>query len=192
MSLHHLPNALTVLRLALTPPVVAAILMDAPTLALALFIVASASDGLDGLLARRYGWRTPLGAVLDPVADKLLITLTCLALSITGSLPVWFFALVLARDVFIAGGALAWRRQLGPLRMEPLAISKLTTLLVFASIVVTLLPWPTASARAEGVEGLLLLTTVCVVASGAAYGLIWGARAHSAIRSASVEGHHER
>ena len=78
--------------------------------ALVLFFVAAATDGLDGLLARVCNWKTRLGAIADPLADKLLMLTTFLMLSLTDVLPLWLFGLVLGRDLVIVGGA-AFRRE---------------------------------------------------------------------------------
>lgn len=70
----HLPNLLTLLRLLLTLPIAWLLLSERFAAALWLFAVAGASDALDGFLARRFGWVSRVGSVLDPLADKLLLT----------------------------------------------------------------------------------------------------------------------
>lgn len=66
-----------------------------------LFAAASFTDLLDGILARRFGWGSPLGAVLDPLADKSLLAITFLSLGAVGALPSWLVGLVVGRDVLI-------------------------------------------------------------------------------------------
>src|SRR6266446_6352830 len=73
-ALASIPNLLTIARLLLAPFIFAAIVNGRHALALALFACASLTDGLDGLLARRFGQITPVGAYLDPIADKVLFT----------------------------------------------------------------------------------------------------------------------
>jgi cardiolipin synthase len=105
----NLANILTGVRIALAPLAVRAILIGRFDLALAFFFVAAATDGLDGLAARRLHLETRLGAYLDPIADKLLLSLSYLALGIRGAIPWWLVALVFGRDVLIllmAGAAL--------------------------------------------------------------------------------------
>lgn len=97
----NLPNLLTGVRLLLTPFVVVAILEHRYERALVLFFAAGFSDGLDGFLARRYGWITRLGTYLDPVADKALLVSVYLALGAAGALPQWLVALVVGRDILI-------------------------------------------------------------------------------------------
>jgi cardiolipin synthase len=125
--MRHLPNLLSALRLALAPFAAWAILRDHDTAALAAFAVAGLSDLLDGTIARRFGFTSLFGAWLDPIADKLLMLFCFIALLQIGAVPFWLVALVLARDLLIAGGlALGYALSL-PLRMAPLAIGKATT-----------------------------------------------------------------
>jgi cardiolipin synthase len=97
----NLANLVTLLRLILVPYVIGAILAGRHGRALALFFVAAVTDVLDGALARSYGLATPAGAYLDPTADKCLLSGVFLALGATGSVPWWFVAVVLGRDMYI-------------------------------------------------------------------------------------------
>jgi cardiolipin synthase (CMP-forming) len=97
----QLPNLLTIGRLILVPILGMQILAGRYWEAAVLFALASFTDFLDGILARRYGWGTPLGAVLDPLADKSLLVVTFLCLGAAGALPRWLVALVVGRDIFI-------------------------------------------------------------------------------------------
>jgi cardiolipin synthase len=111
--LRHLANVLTVVRLALAPVVVRAIVMREWGAALALLLVAGATDALDGLAARRFGGVTRAGAYLDPIADKLLLSASYVALGVAGAVPWWLVILVFGRDVLIlamAGLALAFTK----------------------------------------------------------------------------------
>lgn len=96
-----LPTALTLLRLALTPVVVLAVLEECNRAALGLFLAAGVSDGIDGLLARRWDTVTRVGALLDPVTDKIFLMAVYLALAARGVAPWWLVALVIARDLLI-------------------------------------------------------------------------------------------
>ena len=95
--LRHLPNALTILRLVMAVPIAALVVADESVAAMSLFIAAGASDGVDGWLAKRYGWQTQLGGWLDPLADKALVLSVCTALMLHGDLPHWLFALIAIR-----------------------------------------------------------------------------------------------
>ena len=95
------PNQLTFLRLAFLPFFIIAIKYDDHRVALAIFLVAGLTDGLDGLLARELNQRTPLGAYLDPIADKLLLSSSYFVLALKGRIAWWLAILVLGRDVLL-------------------------------------------------------------------------------------------
>jgi len=174
MPWRHLPNALTVARLVLVVPITLAVLDGRYGVALVLVAIAGVSDVVDGFLARWFGWQSRLGGLLDPVADKVLITCVLFALVIVARVPWWLFVAVLGRDLVIAGGALAYRMIIGPFEARPSVLSKLTTLVLLAVMVIALLPWQDAQALARGSHGLVLLALVLVFASGAGYVDEWG------------------
>lgn len=95
------PNQLTLLRLGFLPFFIISILYGRYTWALALLILAALTDGLDGLLARRLNQRSVLGAFLDPIADKLLLSSSFFVLALKGKITWWLTILVLSRDVLI-------------------------------------------------------------------------------------------
>ena len=105
MKRSDIPNLITVMRIVLVVPVSWSLLRQEFGLALALFFVAGVSDGLDGFLAKHYGWSSRLGALLDPLADKALLVACYASLAWIGLLPVWLLVLVVARDVVIVAGA---------------------------------------------------------------------------------------
>jgi cardiolipin synthase (CMP-forming) len=100
-SLATLPNLLTSARLLLAPFVFAAIVSGRPERALALFACAAVTDGLDGLIARTFGQCTPLGAYLDPIADKFLLSGVYLSLALAGSVPFWLVVVIFGRDLLL-------------------------------------------------------------------------------------------
>jgi cardiolipin synthase len=144
---HTLPNLITALRLLLVPAVVVALARGQFGLATALFVVAGISDGIDGWLARRFGWSSPVGAMLDAVADKLLIVATVVALVMLGRLPLWLTLLLLLRDTLMLVGISLYHRILGGVEIAPLFLGKLHVLVLFGVLALTL-------ARAAGVPGL--------------------------------------
>jgi len=129
MSLSWLPNAVSLLRIALVAPILMLILDGQFAWALALFFVAGFSDGIDGYLAKRFDWHTRLGALLDPVADKLLVAGAFITLAYTQHIPAWLAVVVILRDVVIIGGATAYNFIVKPVQGEPTKISKLNTTL---------------------------------------------------------------
>jgi cardiolipin synthase (CMP-forming) len=100
-----LPNALSLLRLFMVPVVVALLLAGSGGLAAAFFVLAALTDFLDGRLARRAG-PTRLGQILDPVADRLMLSSVALVLAIMGLLPVWAVAILVGRDLLALLGSL--------------------------------------------------------------------------------------
>jgi cardiolipin synthase len=186
MNLRFLPNLLCVLRILLVYPVAHGILQGRYAEVMALFGIAAFSDALDGFLAKRFGWHTELGKVLDPVADKLLLVTVFICLSIAGLAPWWLAALVLLRDLVIFFGALTFKWLFGPLRGTPTAASKLNS---FAQIVFCL---GAVSAAGFGVPGAAVVTTlgavvmVTTAVSGIDYVLIYTRRAVIVSRGRAV------
>lgn len=137
IQLRHLPNLITCMRFILIGPILWALLTKCYPLAFYLFVIAGLSDGLDGLLARFFGWTTPLGALLDPLADKLLLMGSFIVLAYLQQIPLWLTVVVIGRDIWIMGGALLYRYWVGPLDYKPVWISKLNTF--FQLVLVSLL-----------------------------------------------------
>mgnify|MGYP002622233547 CR=1 FL=1 len=177
MSLRWLPNAISILRIALIPPILYLVVQRDFEPALVLFVLAAASDGIDGWLAKRYGWFTRLGALLDPIADKLLIAGLFVVLTAGGYLPLWLAVLVILRDVVIVGGATAYNFLVRPVEGEPTRISKLNTafelLLVLFVLSRAALGWPPDISITVLGAGVL----VTVVVSGIDYVWSWSRRA---------------
>ncbi len=122
-----LANRLTILRILMTPVIMVLLLYRQMAAALALFLLAGITDGLDGLVARSRKQKTTLGMVLDPVADKLLLTTTVVTLTILKELPRWFTIIVVSRDVLLIGGSLILYMFLGKTGMPPSWMGKATT-----------------------------------------------------------------
>jgi cardiolipin synthase len=136
--LRQLPNLISLVRILLVVPIAVSLVHDDLGLTLVLVVLAAVSDGVDGLLAKRFGWQTELGAMLDPAADKLLLTTVFVTLALLGAIPIWLMAAAIARDLIIVVGALAYRALCGPLQIRPTVISKLNTvsqLLFVASVI---------------------------------------------------------
>ena len=144
---------------------------------LVLVAAAAASDAADGFLAKRFGWQSALGALLDPIADKLLLATIFVVLAILGLIPVWLMTAAVARDVIIVLGALAYRTCIGPLESRPSAVSKLNTLCHAAFILAVLGHEQFAMPPRWMVVMLGALTFLTVVISGIDYVLRYGRRA---------------
>jgi cardiolipin synthase len=125
-------NQLTILRIVLIPAFVLLVVYGRLGAALLVFITAGATDAFDGLIARRAGQRTSLGAWLDPMADKLLlvttfIVLTLPAIPLTNHLPLWLTVVVISRDVVILAVVAIVNLAVGPRTFRPSMLGKATT-----------------------------------------------------------------
>jgi len=142
-SVFTIANLLTILRLILIPVFATCIFYQRFLLALAVFFVAAITDGLDGLVARAFNQRTPLGEILDPMADKLLLVTAFIVLSlprftVLPPLPFWLTAAVISRDVFIVLGALVINIVTGFSQFRPSIPGKINTLVQVVTIVLFL------------------------------------------------------
>jgi cardiolipin synthase len=135
----NIPNILTVLRILVTPLFVIFLIRDLHGYALLAFVFAGISDGLDGLVARMFNQRSDLGAVLDPIADKLLLTAAYLSLGILRDIPGWLAVVVISRDVLIVTGIGVLTFCGVPFDIRPSLISKWTTVFQIFTVAVTLL-----------------------------------------------------
>lgn len=169
----YIPNLITMARIFLVPLTVWLIISEAYGFAFISFMVAGVSDGIDGFLARRYNWRTELGAYLDPLADKALMVSVYVTLGVFKVLPAWLVIIVVSRDVLIVAAILLSRLVHKPVIVAPLLLSKINTAAQIAFVVIVLgaaaLTWPLADLVNYGSVPVALLT----VASGAAYLRAW-------------------
>ena len=180
MTRRDIPNLITMVRLLLVPPVVWLIVERVFGPALLLFVIAGASDGLDGYLAKRFGWTSELGGVLDPIADKFLMVSCFIALTALGLVPLWLTLIVVARDLIIVAGATAYHYLAGGFIAAPTLLSKINTgvqiLVVLAVLGDAWLQLHLSPAP------LLWLAAAMALASGAHYVSSWTARARRAMR----------
>jgi len=125
--------------------------------AVALFVIAAASDGIDGYIARRYNQRSQLGVILDPLADKGLLLAGIITLTFSNwgyEFPLWFPVLVIARDVIVVAGAMALQLLNGTVRVRPRWTGKVATVLQMIAIGLVMLQW-NAFARDMALGGLI-------------------------------------
>lgn len=142
-------------------------------LALSVFCLASASDAVDGWLARMMNAKTELGAHLDPLADKLLLISSYTTLGISKLVPTWLVITVISRDVLILGGLLlAWFMG-RPIAVRPILISKVNTLAQIIFLILALLQLAFAAVTEQTVEFFAIVVVALTVASGAAYLQNW-------------------
>lgn len=138
------PNQLTFLRLGFLPFFIISILYGHYGWALAILFAAGISDGLDGLLARTLNQKSPLGAYLDPIADKLLMFSSYLVLAFKGRIAWWLAILVLGRDILILAACAVILASIGYMTFPPTMYGKITTtleiLLILLVIILQLVP----------------------------------------------------
>ena len=131
----NLPNLFTLLRLALAPVVIREILDGRHFAALAVFAVAAVTDILDGASARLFGITSVAGAILDPIADKCLLSGVFLALALAGSMPWWLVAIVFGRDLYILLAAAAAALFTRIRKFPPSVWGKVSTFVQVATVV---------------------------------------------------------
>ncbi|MFI0348095.1 MAG: CDP-alcohol phosphatidyltransferase family protein [Chthoniobacterales bacterium] len=172
-----LPNQITIGRILLIPVFVLLAVYYGQSVSLGdpneklrvaaiiVFIVAAVSDGADGWIARHYNLRSPLGAILDPLADKGLMLTAIITLSLSNwdrSLPLWFPVLIIARDVIIVGGCILLRFLNDHLEVRPSIIGKISTFFQMLTIAVVLLQW-------RYYNGVVIVTGTVTLVSGFSY-----------------------
>ncbi len=170
----HIPNLITSLRILLVPPFLWLLLQERYEIALLLFVMAGVSDALDGFLAKRFGWTSEFGGILDPIADKLLLVGALLALGWLKELPIWLVALAILRDVIIITGAVSYHLMIERVQASPLLISKLNTLSQLVLVFIIIVHYGLFTLPSWLVSALIYLTALMTVASGAAYVWQWG------------------
>jgi|SRR6185437_9083535 len=132
----NIANGMTALRIALAPFVIWAIVAGRHRLALILFFFAAITDVLDGALARRFHLESRVGAYLDPIADKLLMSGVFVAFAIARIVPLWFVALVLGRDLYILCAAAILMRTTNVRNFPPSIWGKASTFVQICTAVV--------------------------------------------------------
>jgi cardiolipin synthase len=182
LNTRDIPNVISILRILLVAPVAILLLTEHYTGALVLFAVAGLSDGIDGFLARRYDWRSRLGAFLDPFADKLLMLVCYLSLGWLGHLPVWLVATVIGRDVLLVLGAATYQFVVEQMDIHPSYISKINTVFQILLVVLVLLSLAGAPLPAPVIDFMIVTVFVTTVLSGAGYLWHWGKRMLMALR----------
>lgn len=174
-------NLLTLSRLLLAPVFVLIFLLGEQGWALAIFAIAGATDLIDGTVARMLQQRTEGGALLDPLADKVLVQSCFLLLAAVGAIPWWFAGLALARDVMIVSGIFYLERVRAPLPYRPTYASKFATLLQLTVAIVGQISVWRPDALLFGVtigramEAIVLTTAAFILISGGQY-IVLGTR----------------
>lgn len=180
-----IPNILTLARILLIPLIVIFLLANQLGKALAVFMVAGVTDGLDGFIARMFHQKSKLGAYLDPLADKLLLVTTFLLMAHLDLLPMWLVVIVVSRDFLIILGVITFTFHSVKFDINPSIISKLTTLMQIILVIMGLLT-PLFHLKNIWLFALSVFTALITVASGSHY-LLMGVRIWESSRNADQD-----
>ncbi|HAT51168.1 MAG TPA: CDP-diacylglycerol--glycerol-3-phosphate 3-phosphatidyltransferase [Alphaproteobacteria bacterium] len=172
----NVPNFLSFCRIFSVPAFIWLVLNDFLHWALFLFIMAGITDALDGYIAKRFNSVTKLGEFLDPLADKLLITSGFITLTINGLMPLWITLIVVTRDLVIIAGAIVFQVLTGSLKMEPLVISKINTVMQII-LIISIMIENLYLLKFSLMTMLLIIVSFTTVLSGVIYIFIWSKRA---------------
>ncbi len=135
----NIPNILTVSRILMTPLFIILLMKDLFGLALVIFSLATFTDGLDGFIARYFNQRTLMGAYLDPIADKFLLSAAFITLAILTVIPAWLTVIVISRDILIVAGIAIFAINDIKVKIRPSIVSKFTTAFQLGTIIIVLL-----------------------------------------------------
>jgi CDP-diacylglycerol--glycerol-3-phosphate 3-phosphatidyltransferase len=176
-----LPNQITIGRILLIPVFVLLAIYYGHSVAsghpderlrfatIAVFLTAALSDGIDGWIARRYRLKSPLGAILDPIADKGLMLTAIITLSVTSwpyELPIWFPVLVIARDVMIVTGVGVIRLLNDRVEIRPSLLGKTSTFLQMFTVAVVMLQWRHCDPVVWASGAVTLVSGIAYLAAG--------------------------
>lgn len=163
MRLRYLPNIITLTRIVLIVPFLMSLHDMQYKLTFYIFFVAGLTDGVDGWLARHFHWESKLGAMLDPLSDKLFVAVSYITLGYLNELPWWLVCIVLTRDIIIVSGVGIWEFFIGELEFSPTFFSKTNTVLQGVVIIVVLFQMaymPVPTWFFYSLIGLITLTTL--------------------------------
>ena len=173
MRASNIPNLLCLARIVIVIPIIRSLWQEQFLFSLLLIVIAGLSDILDGYLAKKNNWRTYLGSVLDPAADKILLVSLFLTLQSMYLIPLWLTLTVILRDIMIVFGLGLYRYFVGVPQPKPTSISKLNTTLQLAFIIMVIL--------AQGIQfPFEILSMICgslvfvtSILSGLDYWIVW-------------------
>jgi len=175
--LQYLPNSLTVSRLLLAVPLGIFILRADFTWALGIGLLAGITDALDGFFARRLEAFSRFGAALDPIADKVLITVAFLSSAQVGLIPWYLAAVVIARDLVIVTGAACYYKLIGPFEFSATALSKCNMFVQISFCVLVLLAEVLSGIPQVAITIGMVAVLLIAAASGFDYVMSWTIKA---------------
>lgn len=177
MRWNQLPNTITLARLFMVPVLILILKDENYRLALLVFLVAGISDALDGYIAKKFNFVSHFGAVLDPVADKLLLVSAYIMLTIIGHVPFWLVLAVVSRDLFIVGGYMVVTSLMGAITMNPSMLSKLNTFMQIILVIAILADQAAGQSHYPShqllLTSLIYIVLVTTITSGVHYFWLW-------------------
>ncbi|MDQ7050535.1 MAG: CDP-alcohol phosphatidyltransferase family protein [Enterobacterales bacterium] len=173
MNWKILPNVITGLRLFLLIPLGYYLINQDYKTAVWIFFIAGSSDALDGFLAKRFGWVSRIGSILDPIADKALLVLTMGILTFNQQIAITLFSLVAIRDIYILIGAAIYYKNIGPFDMQPSWLSKFNTFAQILLVTCLLVSVSYFQLPEQFIDALVALVYLSVVSSGIHYTIAW-------------------
>jgi cardiolipin synthase len=174
----NLPNLLTIVRILTIPGFLILLTSGRPGLALVVFCFGGVTDALDGAIARLTDSKTELGAILDPLADKLLLLSSFCVLAFYSLVPAWLTVLVIIRDVILLAGYFTLFMVSGErMAVRPSAVGKAATFFQLGSVTIVLIGvvWPHAAPPSVRTT-LFVLAGLATTVSGLQYmarGMLW-------------------
>src|SRR6266436_2463088 len=172
--MRDVPNLITLFRLVLVPVMAYFAWFGEYAVALPIFLVAALTDLADGYIARHFKLVSKLGALLDPVADKLNMFVATVVLAWQSQIPIWLAVAIIGRDVVIVVGALGYRIARGHLDIKPTRLSKVNTAIEFAGLLVVMVAAAGWIDAAAWMPQLFVVVFITVMASGIQYVWCWG------------------
>ena len=169
----QIPNLLTLLRIGAVPILILFLNNGQYGPALIVFVAAGITDGLDGWIAKRFDSASHLGAILDPLADKMLIVSAYIMLAISGNIPFWLLLIIGFRDIGIIGGVLVLQTLHGQVQMRPSPLSKLNTFLQLSLVFLIMMEQVSLLSLSNLTEILMWLVVITTLASAFHYVFYW-------------------
>lgn len=157
----------------MTMPIIYLIWVEFYSVAFLLIFIAALSDGLDGYLARRFSWQSELGAMLDPIADKILLVSLVILFSLKGEIPFWLMLIIVSRDVIIFIGAITYRIVTGAIQIRPLFISKVNTVLQIILVLLIAMKVADLWMNQWLLDIMVPIVTLSTLLSGLSYVILW-------------------
>jgi cardiolipin synthase (CMP-forming) len=173
----QIPNAITLGRIVLSGAILVSLIFEQYRPAFYLFILAGLSDALDGFLARVCHWQSRFGSIADPLADKILLLSSLIAFAYNGLLPTWVVILIIMRDMWVVGGALAYHYLIGAYELSPTWMSKTNTFFQIVLVFCLLLNVGFVALPILLIHTMVYLVVLANTVSCIDYTWVWGKRA---------------